>query len=103
MGILHRLNKTLSGIDVSSYTIDELEQSDTIKTRAKSKVDDGPVIASWYFHDSQVKGEDKRDFTEVIQAGRDTAAEAITENEIPRKYEDAIKKYFGGLEQSDTK
>ena len=87
----------------SSYTIDELEQSDTIKTRAKSKVDDGPVIASWYFHDSQVKGEAKRDFTEVIQAGRDSAAEAITENEIPRKYEDAIKKYFGGLEESDTK
>ena len=87
----------------SSYIVDELEQSDTIKTRAKSKVDQGPVIASWYFHDSQVKGEAKRDFTEVIQAGRDTAAEAITENEIPRKYEDAIKKYFGGLEQTDKK
>jgi len=87
----------------SSYTIEELEKSGTVKTRAKSKVDQGPVIASWYFHDSQVKGEARRDFTEVIQAGRDTAAEAISENEIPRKYEDAIKKYFGGLEQPDTK
>ena len=86
----------------SSYTIEELENSNTIKTRAQSKTDQGPVIASWYFHDSQVKGEAKRDFTEVIQAGRDTAAEAISENEIPRKYEDAIKKYFGGLEQSNT-
>jgi hypothetical protein len=86
----------------SSYIIEELEQSDTRKTRAKSKIDEGPVIASWYFHDSQVKGEAKRDFTEVIQAGRDTAAEAISENEIPRKYQDAIKKYFGGLEQSDN-
>ena len=85
-----------------SYTIEELEKSKTIKTRAKSKVDEGPIVASWYFHDSQVKGEAKREFTEVIQAGRDTAAEAISENEIPRKYEDAIKKYFGGLEQSDT-
>jgi hypothetical protein len=87
----------------SSYTIDELEQSGTIKTRSKSKVDKGPIIASWYFHDSQVKGEAKREFTEVIQAGRDTAAEAITENEIPRKYEDAIKKYFGGLERTEPK
>lgn len=86
----------------SSYTIEELAQSDTKKTRAKSKIDEGPVIASWYFHDSQVKGEAKRDFTEVIQAGRNTAAEAISENEIPRKYEEAIKKYFGGLEQTDT-
>jgi len=87
----------------SLYTIEELEKSKTIKTHAKSKMEDGPIIASWYFHDSQVKGEAKRDFTEVIQSGRDIAAEAISENEIPRKYEDAIKKYFGGLEQPDTK
>ena len=26
MGILHRHNKTLAGIDVSSYTIDELKE-----------------------------------------------------------------------------
>jgi regulator of replication initiation timing len=87
----------------SLYTIEELEKSNTIKTHAKSKMEDGPIIASWYFHDSQVKGEAKRNFTEVIQAGRDTAAEAISENEIPRKYEDAIKQYFGGLEQPDNK
>jgi hypothetical protein len=87
----------------SLYTIEELEKSNTIKTHAKSKMEDGPIIASWYFHDSQVKGEAKRNFTEVIQAGRDTAAEAISENEIPRKYEDAIKQYFGGLVQPDTK
>jgi len=41
-----------------------------------------------------------RDFTEVVQAARDGAAEAISENEIPRRYEDAIKAYFSQLEQS---
>lgn len=68
-------------------------------TRLKNASGEGPVIASWYFKDTQVKGEARRDFTEVIQAGRANAAEAISENEIPRKYEDAVKKYFGQLEQ----
>ena len=84
------------------YLADPLAQSATKRTRAKSKVGEGPVIASWYFHGSQVKGEAQRDFTEVIQAGRDSAAEAISENEIPRRYEEAIKNYFGRLEQNDT-
>jgi hypothetical protein len=57
------------------------------------------VIASWYFKDVQIKGEARRDFTEVVEAGRANAAEAISENQIPRKYEDAMKKYFGQLEQ----
>jgi hypothetical protein len=85
----------------SYFLADELEQSDTKKTKVTGKQGQGPVIASWYFQDSQVKGEAKRDFSEVIQAARDGAAEAISENEIPRKYEDAIKKYFGRLEESD--
>jgi hypothetical protein len=68
-------------------------------TRAKNAGGEGPVIASWYFKDTQVKGEARRDFSEVVQAGQATAAEAISENEIPRKYEDAVKKYFGQLEQ----
>jgi hypothetical protein len=57
------------------------------------------VIASWYFKDVQIKGEARRDFTEVVEAGRANAAEAISENQIPRKYEEAMKKYFGQLEQ----
>jgi hypothetical protein len=74
-------------------------QTGTKATRTRNASGEGPVIASWYFKDTQVKGEARRDFTEVIQAGRSSAAEAISENEIPRKYEDAVKKYFGELEQ----
>jgi hypothetical protein len=76
------------------------DDTSTQRTRLKNKPGQGPVIASWYFQESQIKGEAKRDFTEVVQAARDGAAEAISENEIPRKYEEAIKKYFGRLEQS---
>jgi truncated hemoglobin YjbI len=81
-------------------SIDEDGQTSTKKTRVKSKSEQGPVIASWYFKGTQVKGQAKRDFSEVIQAGRDSAAEAISENQIPRKYEESVKKYFGQLEQS---
>jgi hypothetical protein len=57
------------------------------------------VIVIWSFKDFQVKGEARRDFTGAIEAGRANAAEAISENRIPRKYEEAMKKYFGQLEE----
>jgi RNA polymerase-interacting CarD/CdnL/TRCF family regulator len=78
-------------------------QVGTKNTRVTGKSDQGPIIAGWYFKDTQVKGEAHRDFAEVVEAGRARAAEAISENQIPRKYEDAVKKYFGQLEQSAPK
>jgi hypothetical protein len=57
-------------------------------------------VASWYFRDTQVKGEAQRTFAEVVQAGRASAAEALSENQIPRRYEDAVKAYFNQLEKS---
>jgi len=83
------------------YLSDPLAQSATKKSRATSKVGEGPVIASWYFQGAQIKGEAQREFTEVIQAARDSAAEAISENQIPRRYEESIKSYFGRLEESE--
>ncbi|MBN1974489.1 MAG: hypothetical protein JW787_12695 [Sedimentisphaerales bacterium] len=73
---------------------------DTDKEIIKRPPRQGPVIASWYVKDIQVEGESKRDLSEVIQAGRDTAAEAISDNEIPRRYEEAIKAYFGNIEET---
>jgi hypothetical protein len=74
-------------------------QTGTKPARANTASGQGAVIASWYFKDVQIKGEARRDFTEVVEAGRANAAEAISENQIPRKYEEAMKKYFGQLEQ----
>ena len=68
--------------------------------RAPTQGKSGPVVASWYFRDVQVKGEAQRSFTEVVQAGRASAAEAISENQIPRRYEDAVKTYFNQLEEN---
>lgn len=78
-------------------------QTATKSTRLNKESGEGPVIASWYFKDIQVKGESRRQFSEVVEAGRASAAEAINENQIPRKYEDAMKKYFGQLEESGPK
>jgi hypothetical protein len=81
---------------------DEDGETSSKKTRIKNKAGQGPVVASWYFKGTQVKGQAKRDFSEVIQAGRDSAAEAISENQIPRRYEESVKKYFGQLEESSN-
>ncbi len=75
----------------------------TKTTRAPSKVGEGPVVAGWYFKDTQIKGESQRGFTEVVQAGRAGAAEAISENQIPRRHEQMIKQYFNQLEASGPK
>ena len=88
------------GMGYGPRSIDETGETSTKKTRLKNEQEQGPVIASWYFKASQVKGEARRDYSEVVQAGRDIAAEAISDNRIPRKYEESIKKYFGQLEQS---
>jgi len=88
------------GIGWGPRKTDDSGATATKRVRTNNKPGEGPVIASWYFKESQIKGEAVRDFTKVVQAARDGAAEAISENEIPRRYEDAIKQYFGRLQQS---
>jgi hypothetical protein len=75
------------------------------KRRVKTQAKDGPVIASWYVKGDQIKGEASQQFKDVVVAGRDSAAEAIQDNQIPKKYEQSVKSYFGRLEAevSDTK
>lgn len=79
---------------------DEGGKTGLTKTRAKSKTLPGPVVASWYFRGPQVRGEARRELKKMVQAARDSAAEAVSENEIPRKYEETVKKYFDGLQGS---
>jgi regulator of replication initiation timing len=74
----------------------------TKKAQVKTETRQGPVVASWYFKGEQAKGEAQRPLQEVLAASRDSAAEAIQDNEIPAKYQDAVKKYFGNLETADS-
>jgi hypothetical protein len=99
------------GYDGEGIGLDTVDQhyitSNALKadkmTKAPSRPEGGPAVASWYFKDTQIKGEAQRPFAEVVQAGRATAAEAMSENQIPRRYEDAVKAYFNQLEQSGPK
>ena len=79
---------------------DDSGEFGTKKDKVDTKNQKGPIIASWYFKDEQVEGQAERSLSDVIQAGRDNAAEAISENEIPRRYEEAIKSYFGNIEET---
>ncbi len=91
----------LDTVDQHMITSDPLTANKMAKS--PSRAEGGAAVASWYFRDAQVKGEAQRPFAEVVQAGRATAAEAISENQIPRRYEDAVKAYFNQLEQSGPK
>jgi hypothetical protein len=80
--------------------MDDSGSTSALKPKIPNKTGEGPAVASWYVKGSQIKNEARREFSEVVEAGRNSAAEAISENQIPRKYEEAVKKYFGGLEES---
>ncbi len=55
-------------------------------------------MASWYFQGEQIKGQATKTYSQVIQDAGASASEAINDNTIPRKYDNAIKAYFGQLE-----
>jgi hypothetical protein len=88
------------GLSTGEHTITSEPLTANKAAKAPSRADNGPIVASWYFRDTQIKGEAQRTFAEVVQAGRASAAEAISENQIPRRYEDAVKAYFNQLEKN---
>ena len=55
-----------------------------------------------FFKGAQVKGEARKELSGIVQAAKDASAEAINENQIPRRYEGAVKKYFGELESAPS-
>ena len=69
------------------------------KTQVRGKTGKGPMIASRLFRGRQLKGKARRELAEVTRAARDAAAEAISDKRIPRKYESAVKDYFGDMEK----
>jgi len=59
---------------------------------------DSEIIGSWLVRGATVTGESKKKLTEAVRAGKDAAAEAVRDNKIPRKLENVVKDYFGGME-----
>ncbi len=82
--------------------VDEDGNTTFKKTVSKSKTGQGPVVASWYFQGEQIKGQAARDYSQAVQDAGAAAAEAINNSHIPKKYEKAVKSYFGQLEEKES-
>jgi len=80
---------------------DDSGNTATLQTRTKTKTGEGPMIASWMFDGPQIKGESRRELEQLAETSETSVSEAISEGEIPRKYETTIKKYFGALKKKE--
>lgn len=90
------------GSGFGQVAVDADGQTSFKKTVSKSKTGQGPVVASWYFQGEQIKGQAARDYSLAVQEAGAAAAEAINSSHIPKKYEKAVKSYFGQLEEKDA-
>ena len=73
------------------------EATNNTATRVNNRTADGPPIATWYTQEEQVKGESTAKLQETLQAARDRASEAISDNTIPARYHGPLKDYFDQL------
>lgn len=76
--------------------------TNTKATKVKNKSGEGQVVASWYFKGEQIKGESSRELGQMVQTAKENAAESISDNEIPKRYEESVKNYFNGLEEGGS-
>jgi len=90
------------GMGYGQVAVDEDGNTTFKKTVSKSKTGQGPVVASWYFQGEQIKGQAARDYSQAVQEAGAAAAEAINNSHIPKKYEKAVKSYFGQLEEKQA-
>lgn len=82
------------------------EQADYVLKKEKADVTtgEGPIIGHRYTHGTQIKGESKAEFGEVIAESSQAASEALETMQVPREFHDPVKSYFGTLKKKvDTK
>lgn len=75
----------------------------TEKKKANVKTGDGPIIGQRLVYGEQVKGESKAQFADTVASSAAEASEAIESKQIPREYHDAVKAYFGRLQEKVKK
>lgn len=75
----------------------------TEKVKANTQTTQGPIIGSRLVYGEQVKGESRAQFEAVVEASEKEAAEALDTMQIPREYHDAVKHYFGTLQDKVKK
>jgi hypothetical protein len=75
----------------------------TEKKKADVKNVGGPTIGTRLVYGEQVKGQSTAEFAEAVAAAEAQASEDITNHQVPREYQDAVKTYFGRLQQKVKK
>jgi len=73
------------------------------KEKAQVQTQGGPIIGSRLVYGEAVKGEATSEFSTVVEASSREAAEAMDSMQIPREYHDAVKHYFGRLQEKVKK
>ena len=72
----------------------------TVTERAPVNSENGPIIASQLFNGGLLTaGESSAELREAVLNAREEAEQAITEEQVPRKYHDLLRHYFGQLEK----
>jgi hypothetical protein len=67
------------------------------RERAKVNTERGKIIGQYLVDGSQIAGESKAKFVEAATADQRDAADAVDQDRIPRKHQDAVKKYHSLL------
>lgn len=73
------------------------------KKKADIKTTQGPIIGTRLVYGQQVKGDSVAEFAEVVESSSNAAAEALETQQVPREYHDAVKHYFGTLQEKVKK
>ncbi len=74
---------------------------DTVDSLSPGK-GSAPAVARWFFQGAQVKGDARLKVGEAVRSGAAEADEAISEQRIPQRYAESVKRYFGGLAERDA-
>lgn len=67
------------------------------KTKARSALGEGPMIGTMLVQGEQIKGESRQQFTAMAAAAEQQATEAMNNNQVPREYQEVVKKYFSTM------
>lgn len=84
----------------------DAQATDYMLKKERAEVDttnEGPVIASTMVQGTQIRGESTATFSNAVQSAEAQADEAIETKRVPRKHENAVKSYFGKLDQEAKK
>lgn len=79
----------------------EEEATDVMFEKKKADVHAGagPIIGTKLVQGSQIRGESVAEFSAVVEASSQAATEALETMQVRREYHDAVKHYFGTLDE----